>query len=59
MLKLISRISIILFAVAGVPIADIIWNSNALNPFYLKEMMVTSLIISSIYFLWLAIIELD
>ena len=41
------------------PIADIIWNTIALNPFYLKEMMVTSLIISSIYFLWLAIIELD
>jgi|TARA_B100001093_G_C26530449_1_gene885790 hypothetical protein len=59
MLKLISRISIILFALAMLPIADIIWNTNALNPFYLKEMMVTSLIISSIYFLWLAIIELD
>ena len=59
MLKLISRISIILFALAMLPIADIIWNTIALNPFYLKEMMVTSLIISSIYFLWLAIIELD
>ena len=59
MLKLISRISIILFALAMLPIADIIWNTNALNPFYLKEMMVTSLIISSIYFLWLALIELD
>jgi hypothetical protein len=59
MLKLISRISIILFALAMLPIADIIWNTIALNPFYLKEMMVTSLIISSIYFLYLAFFELD
>jgi len=59
MLKLISRISIILFALAMLPIADIIWNTNALNPFYLKEMMVTSLIMSSIYFLYLAFFELD
>jgi len=59
MLKLISRISIILFALAMLPIADIIWNTTALNPFYLKEMMVTSLIMSSIYFLYLAFFELD
>lgn len=59
MLKLISRITIILFALAMLPIADIIWNTIALNPFYLKEMMVTSLIISSIYFLYLAFFELD
>jgi hypothetical protein len=59
MLKLISRISIILFALAMLPIADIIWNTIALNPFYLKEMMVTSLIMSSIYFLYLAFFELD
>jgi len=57
MLKLISRISIILFALAMLPIADIIWNTIALNPFYLKEMMVTSLIMSSIYFLYLAFFE--
>ena len=57
MLKIIARISIILFGLAMLPIADIIWNTNAVNPFYIKEMMVTSLVLSSITCMIIAIWE--
>ena len=51
MLRLIAKISIILFGLACLPIAEIIWNTNALNPFYIKEMMVASLVMSSFIFI--------
>ena len=57
MLRLIAKISIILFGLAMLPIADIIWNTNALNPFYIKEMMVASLVLSSITCMIIAIWE--
>mgnify|MGYP001327947478 FL=1 len=57
MLKIIARISIILFGLAMLPIADIIWNTNALNPFYIKEMMVASLVLSSITCMIIAFFE--
>ena len=57
-MRIIAKISIILFALAMLPIAEIIWNTNAMNPFYIKEwLVVTSLIISSIGFIWVAIYE--
>ena len=56
-MRIIAKISIILFALAMLPIADIIWNTNTMNPFYIKEMLVSSLIISSIGFIWVAIYE--
>tara|TARA_B100000963_G_scaffold49610_1_gene37803 strand:- start:2629 stop:2883 length:255 start_codon:yes stop_codon:yes gene_type:complete len=56
-MRYIAKISIILFALAMLPIAEIIWNTNAMNPFYIKEMLVSSLIISSIGFIWVAIYE--
>ena len=56
-MRIIAKISIILFALAMLPIAEIIWNTNVMNPFYIKEMLVTSLIISSIGFIWVAIYE--
>tara|TARA_Y100000996_G_scaffold390064_1_gene350968 strand:- start:157 stop:333 length:177 start_codon:yes stop_codon:yes gene_type:complete len=57
MLRYIAKISIILFGLAMLPIADIIWNTNALNPFYIKEMMVASLVLSSITCMIIAIWE--
>lgn len=57
MLRIIAKISIILFALAMLPIAEIIWNTNALNPFYIKELMVSSLIISSLTFVYFALTE--
>ena len=57
MLRLIAKISIILFGLACMPIADIIWNTNALNPYYIKEMMVASLVMSSFIFIYIAITE--
>ena len=57
MLRYIAKISIILFALAMLPIAEIIYNTNALNPFYIKEMMVTSLVMSSFIFIYIAITE--
>ena len=57
MLRLIAKISIILFGLASLPIAEIIWNTNALNPFYIKEMMVASLVMSSFIFIYIAITE--
>lgn len=57
MLKIIARISIILFGLAMLPIADIIWNTNALNPFYIKELMVASLVLSSITCMIIAFFE--
>tara|TARA_B100000287_G_scaffold392366_1_gene404731 strand:+ start:501 stop:677 length:177 start_codon:yes stop_codon:yes gene_type:complete len=57
MLRLIAKISIILFALAMLPIAEIIYNTNALNPFYIKELMVSSLIISSLTFVYFALTE--
>ena len=57
MLRLIAKISIILFGLACLPIAEIIWNTNALNPFYIKEIMVVSLIMSSFTFIWIALTE--
>lgn len=56
-MRYIAKISIILFALAMLPIAEIIYNTDAMNPFYIKEMLVTSLIISSIGFIWVAIYE--
>ena len=58
MLRLIAKISIILFALAMLPIAEIIYNTNALNPFFIKELMVSSLIISSFTFTYIAINEI-
>ena len=57
MLRLIAKISIILFGLAMLPIAEIIWNTNALNPFYIKEMMVAALVMSSFIFIYIAITE--
>ena len=57
MLRLIAKISIILFGLACLPIAEIIWNTNALNPFYIKEIMVVTLIMSSFTFIWVALTE--
>ena len=57
MLKIIAKISIILFGLAMLPIADIIWNTNALNPFYIKELMVGSLVLSSITCMIIAFFE--
>jgi|TARA_Y100001980_G_C14225904_1_gene80120 hypothetical protein len=57
MLRLIAKISIILFGLACLPIAEIIWNTNALNPFYIKEIMVVSLVMSSFTFIWIALTE--
>jgi|TARA_B100000424_G_scaffold107342_1_gene80771 hypothetical protein len=57
MLRIIAKISIILFALAMLPIAEIIYNTNALNPFYIKELMVSSLIISSLTFVYFALTE--
>ena len=57
MLRLIAKISIILFALAMLPIAEIIYNTNALNPFFIKELMVSSLIISSLTFVYFALTE--
>ena len=57
MLKIIAKISIILFGLAMLPIADIIWNTNAVNPFYIKEMMVASLVLSSITCMIIAFFE--
>ena len=57
MLRLIAKISIILFGLAMLPIAEIIWNTYALNPFYIKEMMVASLVMSSFIFIYIAITE--
>ena len=57
MLRLIAKISIILFGLACLPIAEIIWNTNTLNPFYIKEIMVVSLIMSSFTFIWVALTE--
>ena len=57
MLRLIAKISIILFGLACWPIAEIIWNTNALNPFYIKEIMVVSLVMSSFTFIWIALTE--
>jgi|TARA_B110000444_G_C18788539_1_gene571261 hypothetical protein len=57
MLKIIARISIILFGLAMLPVADLIWNTNAFNPFYLKEIMVASLVMSSITCMIIAFFE--
>jgi len=57
MLRLIAKISIILFGLACLPIAEIIWNTNALNPFYIKEIMVVTLVMSSFTFIWVALTE--
>tara|TARA_Y100000004_G_C8909176_1_gene410121 strand:- start:888 stop:1064 length:177 start_codon:yes stop_codon:yes gene_type:complete len=57
MLRYIAKFSIILFALAILPIAEIIWNTNTINPFYIKEWLVASLLISSVAFIWLAIWE--
>jgi len=56
-MRYIAKISIILFALAMLPIAEIIYNTDAMNPFYIKEWLVASLVISSIAFIWLAIYE--
>tara|TARA_E500000178_G_scaffold295045_1_gene300666 strand:- start:664 stop:840 length:177 start_codon:yes stop_codon:yes gene_type:complete len=57
MLKIIAKISLILFGLAMLPIAEIIYNTNALNPFYIKEMMVSSLLLSSITCMIIAFFE--
>ena len=56
-MRYIAKISILLFAMAMLPIAEIIYNTDTMNPFYIKELLVTSLIISSIGFIWVAIWE--
>ena len=56
-MRIIAKISIILFALAMLPIAEIIWNTDAMNPFYIKEWLVASLVISSVTFIWFAIFE--
>ena len=57
MFKIIAKISLILFGLAMLPIAEIIYNTNALNPFYIKEMMVSSLLLSSITCMIIAFFE--
>ena len=57
MLRYIAKIGIILFGLACLPIAEIIWNTNAFNPFYIKEIMVASLVMSAFTFIWIAIWE--
>ena len=57
MLRYIAKFSIILFDLAILPIAEIIWNTDTINPFYIKEWLVASLLISSLAFIWLAIWE--
>ena len=57
MLRYIAKIGIILFGLACLPIAEIIWNTNAFNPFYIKEIMGASLVMSAITFIWIAIWE--
>ena len=56
-MRIIAKISIILFALEMLPIADIIWNTDAMNPFYIKEWLVVSLLVSSVTFIWFAIFE--
>ena len=56
-MRYIAKIAIILFALAMLPVAEIIWSTDAYNPIYLKELMVGSLIISSIGFIFTAIYE--
>ena len=56
-MRYIAKIAIILFALAMLPVAEIIWATDAYNPFYIKELMVGSLIISSIGFIFTAIYE--
>ena len=57
MLRLVAKISIILFALAMLPVAEIIYNTESINPFYIKEMLIASLIISSFAFIYTAIKE--
>ena len=56
-MRYIAKIAIILFALAMLPVAEIIWSTDAYNQFYIKELMVGSLIISSIGFIFTAIYE--
>ena len=56
-MRIIAKISIILFALAMLPIAEIIWNTETMNPFYIKEWLVVSLLVSSLTFIWFAIFE--
>jgi|TARA_Y100000389_G_scaffold165312_1_gene169453 hypothetical protein len=56
-MRVIAKMAIILFALAMLPVAEIIWNTLSINPYYIKELMVGSLIISSITFIWIAIWE--
>ena len=56
-MRYIAKNAIILFALAMLPVAEIIWSTDAYNPFYIKELMVGSLIISSIGFIFTAIYE--
>lgn len=57
-MRYIAKISIILFGLAMLPIADVIWNTDAVNPFYIKELMVASLVMSSITCMIIAIWEI-
>ena len=56
-MRIIAKISIILFALAMLPVAEMIYTTESINPFYIKEWLVASLIISSIAFIWVAIWE--
>ena len=56
-MKYIAKIAIILFALAMLPVAEIIYTTESINPFYIKELMVTALVISSIGFIFTAIYE--
>jgi hypothetical protein len=56
-MRYIAKIAIILFALAMLPVAEIIYTTESINPFYMKEMLVASLIISSIGFIITAIYE--
>lgn len=56
-MRYIAKIAIILFALAMLPVAEIIYTTESINPFYIKEMLVASLIISSIGFIISAIYE--
>ena len=57
-MRYIAKISIILFGLAMLPVAEIIYTTESINPFYIKEMLVTSLIISSFAFIYTAIKEI-
>ena len=56
-MRYVAKIAIILFALAMLPVAEMIYTTESINPFYIKELLVISLVISSIGFIFTAIYE--